>query len=564
MASGELRETLPISGQGADGPSRSSVLPFTPSAADGGAGGVPCVSIGDVPTALDTVHWQMGPGRRLTVVLKADFRVDPIEGTSKPAAWPPRFNPADVRSGNQQGAHVSAASDRAPWKRNVDVTLLGLARAALGGPLPQVGLTFSGREGGRVLFERRAVAFGERATKDSAPEPFATMPVVYERSYGGSATPANPIGVGDAACAPVPNIIDASNPWRPAAFGPLASDWPLRLRKLGALRPSDLEAPLLVLPADFDVSYFQSAPADQQVPELGPTATFVLEGFHRERARVEIGLPRALPAGAVYGLSPALPDSASPLHFRLDTVHVEAQVWVLTLTYRACIELPDEATFARLRVAAGLGMNGKACPWPETWQGVTAGPVMERDVRQSGPRDVPTKAPRDVRQSGPRDVQQSGPGDVRQSGQRDVRQSGPRDVPRKAPRAPGLSETRELPPSSFAAPPSLPFGEHRSPFVGPPSPTAMPPEKPEMLPLPAAPPPEVPPTPAAPPPAAPPILAAPAPSPTPENRPQRAPLEAPDGMRPPEPPKAPRRPLTRPPPRVHVMNKLYGGGGKNG
>ena len=434
MANGELRETAPISALEGERQSRSSILPFSRSAADGGTGGVPCAVIGDVPIALDTLRWQMGQALRLTTVMKVDFCVDPLRGTSKPAAWPPRFNTVDVHCSSQQRAHVSAASDRAPWKRNVDVTLLGHARTAFGRPLSQVALMFSGRERGRVYFERRAQAVGDRATKDSKPEPFVTMPVVYERAYGGPGTPANPIGTGDAPGAPLPNIVDAVNPWRPAAFGPIASDWPVRSCKLGALQRSDLEEPVLVLPTRFDVSYFQSAPAEQQVPELGPTATFVLEGFHRERPRVEIGLPRAWPAGAVYGLSPEHPDAPSPLHFRIDTVHIEAQVWVLTLTYRACVELPDEATFDRLRVAAGLSMEGRPCAAPETWQGTKDGPVAAREARP------------------------------------------------EAPRAPDLYETRELPPSSPGVPKALPFGELRSPFVESPPPSGALPAEPEMAP----------------------------------------------------------------------------------
>lgn len=449
MASGELTETLPISARGAAPEAHSARLPFTRPAAEGGTGGVPCFGIGDVPVALDTVRWRMGQAVRLTIVMKANFSLYPLLGTSTPATKPPRFHPADVYFRDQPTAHVSAASDRVPWKTSIDVTLLGHARAAFGRAVPDIGLTFTAQEGGTVYFQRRAKAIGKRETEDGPPEPFVTMPVVYERAYGGPATPTNPIGTGDDRDAPLPSIIDPANPWRPAAFGPIASAWPLRHRKLGALEPRDLEQPVMVLPPDFDVSYFQSAPAAQQVPRLGPKTTFVLEGFHAERPRVEIRLPQALPAGAVYGLSSDCPDAPSPVDFYLDTVHIDAQSWLLTLTYRACVAVPDEAAFERLTVAAGLDMDEQV-PRPET-------------------RQDPNEAP-----------------------------GGPRESSRRAPQPPrgDLTETLDLPASSPGEARSLPFGRHNSPFVAPPSARALPPE-PERLPLPAVP--EPPPPPASPP-----------------------------------------------------------------
>ncbi|MEZ4314039.1 MAG: DUF2169 domain-containing protein [Polyangiaceae bacterium] len=424
MADGEMHETLPISALEADRRSRSSVLPFSRSAADGGTGGVPCAAIGEVPIALDTLQWQMGQALRLTVVMKANFCLNPLEGTSRPAAWPPRFNPADVYWSNQPTAHVLSESDRVPWKRNVDITLRGHARTAFGRPMPHLGLSFIGRDGQVVLFEKRARVIGNRAAAEDSPEPFVTMPLVYERAYGGPATLANPIGTGDAPGAPLPNVVDASNPWRPAAFGPIAADWPLRRRKLGALQPADLDRPVLDLPLDFDVSYFQSAPADQQVLDLGPAAMFVLGGFHHERPKVEITLPDALPGGAVFGLWPDYPDAPFPLHFRMDTVNINAQMWVLSLTYRACVELPDAASVARLRVAAGLGKEGRPCRVPPTWAHVDDAPAVGRE-------DTPD-----------------------------------------APRPEGLSETLDLVTSLAGVASSTPFGKLRSPFVESSRPTA--------------------------------------------------------------------------------------------
>lgn len=335
-------------------------LPFARPAAEGGTGGVPCLVEGDVPVTIDTLTWRAGPALRLTVVVKAAFTITPGRETGALSpAEAPRFFPADVHFRNQPMAHPTAASDRVPWKSRVDVTLLGHAHAPHGRPAPDVALSFGALHAGATLFQKKARAVGKRKAADAAPEPFARMPVVYERAYGGPGTPTNPIGCGDDEDDAPPNIVDPDNAWRPAAFGPLAAGWPLRHRKLRDLPRRALDAAIVELPADFDMSYFQSAPPDQQLASLGPGISFVLEGFHPERPRIEVATPDAHAAGVVYGLSTAEPDAATSLSFQLDTLHIDADAWVCTLVWRACLDLPDEAARGRLLVAAGVSVGGE-------------------------------------------------------------------------------------------------------------------------------------------------------------------------------------------------------------
>jgi hypothetical protein len=85
----------------------------------------------------------------------------------------------------------------------------------------------------------------------------------------------------------------------------------------------------------------------------------VLEGFHPERPRIEVATPDAHAAGVVYGLSTSEPDAATSLSFQLDTLHIDADAWVCTLVWRACVDLPDEAARGRLLVAAGVSAGGE-------------------------------------------------------------------------------------------------------------------------------------------------------------------------------------------------------------
>ena len=133
----------------------------------------------------------------------------------------------------------------------------------------------------------------------SDPMPFVTMPLVWERAYGGVATssteqrpafePRNPIGCGletnpdDAIGKPVPNIEHPRQPLKrvtdrpqPVGVGPIARHWHPRVSYAGTYDEAwrRMRAPLW--PHDFDERFFCSAPTYLQASphltggEVGP------------------------------------------------------------------------------------------------------------------------------------------------------------------------------------------------------------------------------------------------------------------------------------------------------
>jgi hypothetical protein len=134
--------------------------------------------------------------------------------------------------------------------------------------------------------------FGDRvwgALRSSPPTPFETMPIVYERAFGGvdlrSEHPErdwdwrNPVGRGfalsleNAQGLPLPNVEDPRRlvtAWNhrppPAGFGPIAGHWQPRVASAGTYDDRWVESRKPLLPDDFDDRYFQCAPADQQTP----------------------------------------------------------------------------------------------------------------------------------------------------------------------------------------------------------------------------------------------------------------------------------------------------------
>jgi len=129
---------------------------------------------------------------------------------------------------------------------------------------------------------RRSATSGVEA---SSPEPFVTMPITYERAFGGfdqeDPNPKkhridfkNPLGSGVAASSsyllgkPAPNIEDQSKKqgkgW-PAGYGALASYWSPRKDFAGTYDEKWQAQRQPLLPVDYDPRHLLCAPLDQQV-----------------------------------------------------------------------------------------------------------------------------------------------------------------------------------------------------------------------------------------------------------------------------------------------------------
>ncbi len=184
------------------------------------------------------------------------------------------------------------------WSRAADSLSRGEV-IDLGMPKPQGEVLVSGRcfshdgtpmEATTAAFsvgeiEKKLVVIGDRfwidgaSSRHSAPIPFTSMPLAWERSFGGPHYGPNPVGRGIGAqkdkdgvtVYPLPNLEDPRHPVAhpadrpaPAGFGPLGISWPDRLRNLGAFDDAWRQQAWPGFPADFDFSYFNVAPKDQQ------------------------------------------------------------------------------------------------------------------------------------------------------------------------------------------------------------------------------------------------------------------------------------------------------------
>jgi hypothetical protein len=119
---------------------------------------------------------------------------------------------------------------------------------------------------------------GWRGRAAGEPAPFVSLPIRYERAWGGplpgadARDPHNPVGVGAEGPA-VPNCQFLDDTLRgghdgraPAGFGPIPGDWQPRARLAGTYDAAWERERQPLVPADFQDAFFRCAPADQQVP----------------------------------------------------------------------------------------------------------------------------------------------------------------------------------------------------------------------------------------------------------------------------------------------------------
>ena len=217
-----------------------------------------------------------------TFVVKAGFKLSP-GGVAELLAEEeqPQFS-GDAFNDDNPAQGLRYASDFALYKPSADLLLAGHCHAPAGQLLAYADVVFGVGDSAK-----RLVVFGDRfwSTDDlgsvmSQPVPFTSMPLTWARAFGGPDDPRNPAGrgLGDtlredgSTVRMLPNIESINALTRsprdrpqPVGFGPIDPASPLRASKTGSYDQIWLEQHWPWLPADFDWTFFNAAPADQQL-----------------------------------------------------------------------------------------------------------------------------------------------------------------------------------------------------------------------------------------------------------------------------------------------------------
>jgi hypothetical protein len=222
------------------------------------------------------------------VVVKASFDIEPGGAVEIAAEQPDPLHLAE-HHGEPGKSSIRHESDFVLTKVTTDVLVVGHAHAPHGTTARHldVGMRIGSlQKVVRVFGERRWGTLGP-----SNPEPFSSIPLIYERAFGGvdlrSASPdgdwdwRNPVGCGYAvrpshlSDAPVPNIEAPDRLIRawddrpaPAGMGPIASHWQSRAALAGTYDSKWEATRQPLLPEDCEDRFFQCAPVDQQTEQF--------------------------------------------------------------------------------------------------------------------------------------------------------------------------------------------------------------------------------------------------------------------------------------------------------
>ncbi len=244
----------------------------------------------------------LSPAHALTVVVKGTFKLE--HGGAAVIAPPAerQLLSGDVHHDDDSSLGLRYPSDFAPFKPRGDVLLVGTCHAP--GDKP-VAMTHAVMHVGElrkriaVIGDRRWVGEGTDR-QATAPVPFRSMPLRYDRSFGGPNHPKNPIGRGEVAS--LPNLefpgrmLTAPNQMPdPAGFGPLGPTW-ARVDRIGTYDEAWRTQRWPGFPEDFDWAYFNASPADQQIEGyLRGDEAIVLENLHAGHRHFESRLPGIRP-----------------------------------------------------------------------------------------------------------------------------------------------------------------------------------------------------------------------------------------------------------------------------
>jgi hypothetical protein len=312
----------------------------------------------------------------LFVVARGTFAL-----ATQPAFLPAQPTPiaGDEYWGSPGTSSLKYASDVHVGKVGTDVVLVGSAHAPGGRPVGEMLVALEVARRAKVLRVIGDRKWRSRSTLAStsastSPVPFATMPLLYERAFGGPMLDGNPVGRGnpvrgssarrsarDFAGESLPNVEDPRWPLRqlgdappPAGFGFVAPSWLPRRSYAGTYDADWKRARAPFLPRDYDRRFSNAASADLVFDRpLQGGEPVQLDGVSRE-GRVRLSLPTVRPRVAIriaggWQRPPAV----------LETVLFEPDLGRFSLCWRAAVRCDKRA----LRIEkVAVDEEGGPCP----------------------------------------------------------------------------------------------------------------------------------------------------------------------------------------------------------
>lgn len=314
--------------------------------------------IRDTPFEVGWLAWSVRPPTpSLTVIVKGTF--DLIDGRACEIAAEQRPCTGDMHYDDDTEQSVRYESDFAILKRRGECFLAGTCHPP-GGAATTSAVAFG------VGDVKKALAvYGDRVWKPgfvtrtaTPPATFTSMPLRWERCYGGPDLETNPLGMGrtdietlDGPERAMPNIEDSTGsivaygdePTPVGAF-PIPRGWKRRGQRSGTYDATWRDTRWPYFPDDFDWAYFNGAPLDQQIDGYWRgDETISLLHLRPGQRNVQSTLP-GIRARAYLDLArdPSTRD-LQEVPLNLDTITVDADAAQVICVWRGLVEVRSES-----------------------------------------------------------------------------------------------------------------------------------------------------------------------------------------------------------------------------
>lgn len=294
----------------------------------------------ETPLSVAYRTWLARPPRpSLSIVVKASFEL--AAGTLALADEQP-FPEGERWIDDDVERPLATPGDLAPFKRRGECFVLGACHPP-GGEATRSQVAFS-----IGAVQKNIAVYGDRTFERGLdrPAPFTSMPLTWERAFGGPGHPQNPAGVA------LPNLEDPQHTIQgrggaatPTCTTPIAPSWPERARRAGTYGRAYLRTHYPGLAEDIDWEHFNAAPADQRIEgywrgDEEIVLVNLLLGEPSVRARLPGLRPRAFltPSGS--------PDPLAQLWevpLRLDTIVVDGEARAVRCVWRGVLDVGSAA-----------------------------------------------------------------------------------------------------------------------------------------------------------------------------------------------------------------------------
>jgi len=284
---------------------------------------------------LGQVNW---PAHSVSCVVKATFKLVP-GGVASPVEKQLEIE-GDILDKTSKAPLYEA--DLGIFKPKADVMLVGTCHVPGGKSVTTCPVKFEVGKWSKELavIGNRHWDKGLVFSKQSEPEAFTQCALHWGNAFGGEGFAENPIGKGFKS----PTLPNIEQPGKlikgngdkphPAGFGPQDRTWKQRRAKMGSYDKKWIKERWPALPADFDWSYFNAAPEDQQIEGfLRGDESITLTNLHPQHPILSCKLP-ALRVRTIVRLrhEGKLELHEVPMH--LDTLHVDADAGLIRLLWR--------------------------------------------------------------------------------------------------------------------------------------------------------------------------------------------------------------------------------------